>query len=219
MCAVLALGLVACSTTPGAAPTPSTTAPSVSRGGEVDPANINRVRGDLPPGYEIADVAGVGSPVRLWGFGPDWVADPPQCADLANPAVDGSPVQGLSGSGPGGIVYVVVTGSTSAPVNLDPGVVAECGQWTVTSGRSAATVNLIDAPHIDGVATLGMATDAKTAVEGGAETDSEARTFTAYLGDFVAVVAVVTDPGSPSPPLGADFAAALLVETVSALRG
>ena len=64
-----------------------------------------------------------------------------------------------------------------------------------------------------------MVTEAKTVVEGGTETNSRAHTFTAYLGDYLAFVTVVTDPGSPNPPLGQDFAAALLVKTVSALRG
>jgi Domain of unknown function (DUF5642) len=214
----MALCVAACATTPDAGPAAPTTSSTANRAVKVNPANITRVRGELPPGYEVADVPGPASPVRLWGFGPDWTADPPQCAALADPVGDGAGVQGLSGSGPGGIVYAVVTGSPPASLNLDPGVLAECGQWTVTSGRTTATVNLIDPPHIDGVATVGMATDAKTTVEGGIETDSRARTFTAYLDGYVAFVAVVTDPGSPSPALGADFPAALLVKTVSALR-
>ncbi|MBW8711263.1 MAG: DUF5642 family protein, partial [Mycobacterium sp.] len=54
---------------------------------------------------------------------------------------------------------------------------------------------------------------------GGTETRSHADTFTAYLGDYVTFVTVVSDPGSPNPALGQDFAADLLVKTVSALRG
>ncbi|MDT5190689.1 MAG: hypothetical protein QOI28_2940, partial [Mycobacterium sp.] len=36
---------------------------------------------------------------------------------------------------------------------------------------------------------------------------------------YTAYVTVVTDPGSSGPVLDADFAAALLVKTVAALRG
>ena len=64
-----------------------------------------------------------------------------------------------------------------------------------------------------------MDTVAKTVVEGGTETTSTAYTFGAYLGDYLAFVTVVMEPGSPNPPLGQDFAADLLVKTVSALRG
>ena len=116
-------------------------------------------------------------------------------------------------------MHAVVIGSATAPVAFDPAVLIECGQWTVASGDTTGTVNLIEAPPIDGATTVGMATVAKTVVEGGTETTSTASTFSAYLGDYLAFVTVVTDPGSPNPPLGQEFAAELLVKTVSALRG
>jgi hypothetical protein len=64
-----------------------------------------------------------------------------------------------------------------------------------------------------------MSSDATTRVEGGTETHSHADTFTAYLGDYVTYVTVVTDPGTAGPRLDADFAAGLLTKTVTALRG
>jgi Domain of unknown function (DUF5642) len=156
--------------------------------------------------------------VASWGFGPEWLADPPHCAALASPVEVATSTRGWSGSGPGGIVYAVVSGR-QAPVDFDPTLVGSCGHWTLTSGHTTGTVTLVDAPVIEGAATVGMATTATTVVEGGTETNSQAYTFTAYLGEYLAFVTVVTDPGSPNPPLGQDFAAALLVETVSALRG
>src|ERR1700760_4107589 len=94
----------------------------------VNPANITRARSGLPSGYEVADLAGPASPVAFWGLGPGWVAEPPQCGVLAAPATDGSTTKGWSASGPGGIVHAAVVG----PVAFDPGVLADCGQWTVT---------------------------------------------------------------------------------------
>ena len=138
---------------------------------------------------------------------------------LAGPASDGGTTRGWSGSGPGGIVHAVVIGSPTAPVTFDPAVLADCGQWTVISGNTSGIVNLIEAPDIDGADTVGMSTVATTVVEGGSEITSTASTFSAYLGDYLAFVTVVTDPGSPNPPLGQEFAAELLVKTVSALRG
>ena len=186
----------------------------------MDPANITRARGELPAGYEVADVPVPASPIAFWGFGPGWVTEP------AGVRSAGQPVQtmarrrrGWSGSGPGGIVHAVVTGSPTAPVTFDPAVLSQCGQWTVISGNTTGTVNLVEAPPINGAATIGMATVAKTVVEGGTKTTSSASTFSAYLGDYLAFVTVVTDPGSPNPPIGQDFAADLLVKTVSALRG
>jgi Domain of unknown function (DUF5642) len=181
----------------------------------INPSNIKRVRGALPPGYEVADFSGPPSPAGLWGFRPGWAADPPQCAALAQPAGDTARAQGLSGSGAGGIVYAVVT---AAPATLDPALLGECGRWSMTYGHTTAAVRLTDPPHIDGVDTLGMTSTIRTVVESGTETDSQAQTFTAYLGDYVAFVTLVTDPGSPHPPLEPGFAADLLVRTVSALR-
>ena len=83
----------------------------------------------------------------------------------------------------------------------------------------AARVRLIDAPRIDGAETLGMATEITTSVEGGNEIDSRASTFTAYLGDYYAFTTLISDPGSPDPALTPQFAADLLVKSVSALRG
>ena len=199
-------------------PGTSTTAPPAA-GSQVNPANIGRVRGDLPAGYEVADLRGPASPAAFWGFGPGWVTEPPQCGVLAGPATDDATTDGWSGSGPGGIVHAVVTGSPTSPVTFDPAVLAECGHWTVTSGNTTGTVNLIDAPAIEGATTVGMDALARTVVEGGTETTSAVYTFSAYLGDYLAFVTVVADPGSPNPPLGQEFAADLLVKTVSALRG
>lgn len=217
VCALAVLAVVASCGRP-AAPVPSTTESSAAEV-RIDPARIARARGELPPGYEVADVSGPASPVAFWGFGPDWVTEPTACGALAGPAGDGATTHGWSGSGPGGIVHAVVTGSRTAPVTFDATVLADCGQWTVTSGHTTGTVNLVDAPAIDGAATVGMATVATTIVEGGTKTTSTASTFSAYLGDYLAFVTVVTDPGSPGRALGQDFAAALLVKIVSALRG
>jgi hypothetical protein len=202
----------------GPPPTPSSTASSAAEP-QVNPVNIGRVRADLPDGYEVAALSGPASPVAFWGFRPGWITEPPQCGVLAGPATDDATTKGWSGSGPGGIVHAVVTGSPASPVTFDPVVLTECGQWTVMSGNTSGTVNLIDAPAIEGATTVGMDTVAKTVVEGGTETTSAVSTFSAYVGDYLIFVTVVADPGSPNPPLGQEFAADLLVKTVSALRG
>lgn len=212
LCVVTACGA------PEVASPPSQTTTSRAES-QVNPARISRVRGDLPAGYEVADLGGPASPAGFWGFKPGWSTDPPQCGVLAGPATDDATTKGWSASGPGGIVHAAVTGSATSPVAFDPAVLAECGQWTVLSGNTTGTVSLVDAPAIDGATTVGMDTQAKTVVEGGTETASAAYTYSAYFGDYLAFITVVTDPGSPNPPLGQDFAADLLVKTVSALRG
>ena len=186
----------------------------------VDPGNIRRVRRDLPPGYEVTAESGAAAPSAIWGLGRAGVANPARCATLADPAGgDRQGAQSISGSGAGGTVYAVVVAAPTGAVTLDQSVVAQCRQWSMTGGRASARVHLVDSPHIDAAETLGMAAQISTSVEGGNEIDSRASTFTAYLGDYYAFTAVVSDPGSPDPALTPQFAADLLVKTVSALRG
>lgn len=215
--AVVALCVAACGQPPG--PTATSPAAPSNPPVHVQPANIAKVRGDLPTGYEVADIAGRAAPAARWGFGPGWTADPPQCAALADPVTDGAVTRGWSASGGGGIVNAVVTGSPGASVGLDHALIAECAQWNLSAGHTSGNVTFTAAPDIDGVATVGLSTAITTVVEGGTQTRAHADTFIAYLGDYVAFVTVVTDPGSPNPPLGQDFAAEFLVKTVSALRG
>lgn len=202
----------ACAHSPGPGPAP----PASTSTHPVRPANIKRVGRELPPGYEVRGVSDIAAPPAIWGLAGEWTADPPRCAALADP-VDGhfQSSQGVSGSGAGGIIYAVVT---AAPVQLDRALMADCPQWTMAHRRASARVHLIAAPDIDGAATLGMATETTTSVEGGNEISSGTTTFTAYLGDYYAFAAVVTDPGSPHPSLTPQTAAELLVKTVSALR-
>ncbi len=209
-----------------AGPTPATTAPTAATSpspvalAPVDPERIKRVRGDLPADYEVADITGPASLSGFWGFRVGWTAEPTQCAALVESAADPAPqVRGLSGSGAGGIVYVVVQTPSSGAYVFDPALVDQCAQWTMAYGRSSASVSFVDAPPIDGAATVGMVTAIRTVVESGTETDAQADTFSAYVDGHFVFVTVVTDPGLPAPPLPPQFAAELLVKTVSALRG
>lgn len=193
----------------------------------IRPDNIRRVAAELPPGYEVAGVEGVSSPAGSWGLGPRWTADPPQCAALADPGRwRGDPAhagpesgQGVSGSGAGGILYAVVVALPIDPVAANPARIGDCARWAMTNGRATAGIRLIDPPRIDGVETLGMASDTMTSVEGGTKIASRAHTFTTYLGDYYVFTTLVTDPGSAHRPLAPQVAADLLAKTVTALRG
>lgn len=206
-----ALTVTACGAPAPSAPAPTTT----EAAGPIDPSRINRARYELPADYEVADVSGRVAPLAQWGYGPDWSADPPQCGALADPPSDPATVRGWSASGAGGIVYAVAAdGATPA----DSELLAGCATWTMTAGPTTGTVGLVDAPQISGAQTVGMVADTVTVVEGGTETRSHAQTFVVHEGTQLVYVTVVTDPGSPHPPLDADFAADLLARTVTALR-
>jgi hypothetical protein len=214
--------LVGCAQSPAPTASPASSSSSSAqpvRANAINPANIRRVGRELPPGYEVTNVPRAASPLVIWGLGANSAANPSQCMALADPAAGrDQPAQGVSGSGPGGIVDAVVVGVPTG-LRLDHNVVPACAQWELTAGRTIVSVGLADAPHIDGAETVGMVADIKAAVEAGSEIDSRAYTFVAYLGDYYAFTALTTDPGSMLPPLSPQFAADLLVKTVSTLRG
>jgi hypothetical protein len=210
----LALVSTACSQPTDSPPAPSST---TQANPVVDPARIDRARETLPDGYEVSGYSGPPTPFAVWGLRDAPVSDPAQCAALGAPVVDASTAKGWSASGPGGIVYAVVADGAGPPP--DASVQADCRLWTAVSGRTTGTVTERAAPEIEAADTVGMSTAAVTLVEGGTETHSQADTFVAYLGRYLCFVAVVTDPGSPHDTLGPGFAADLLAETVSTLRG
>ncbi|KUH92832.1 hypothetical protein AU188_13960 [Mycobacterium sp. IS-3022] len=205
-----------CAAACGAPSDPPDHVPSADVPPQINPARIERARSELPAGYEVSDLEGPIGPITAWGYGAQWSTEPPTCAALVDPAAGAPNTSGWSASGPGGIVYAAVA---DAAGHVDPVTIDECGRFTVAGGRTTGTVTLGPAPVIDDAPTVALATASATVVEGGSETRSHADTVTAYLGDHVAFVAVVTDPGSPNPQLGSAFAATLMRETVSALRG
>ena len=84
-------------------------APAPSAGAaahHVDPANIRRVRRDIPPGYEMTTVSDVTAPPGIWGLGGAGVATPPRCAALADPA--------------GGMLGVILAAQRAVILGLDP---------------------------------------------------------------------------------------------------
>jgi len=214
----LCLGMVVCLTAcaaPESPPASSTSSAPTARVA-VNPANIKRIRSALPSGYEIADVVGPVSVAGVWGFGPGWSADPARCAALADPAPGEAEARGYSASGQGGTVYVVVAGAPAAP---DAGLLAECARWTMTFAHTTGEVTVVDPPRIDGADTVALTASTRTVVESGRQTDGQASTAQAYLDGHVVFVTLVTDPGSPYPPLNSRFITDLLTETVTELRG
>lgn len=221
VCATLLIAACAEPPAPVVSPSPS------AHGTGVHPANIKRMGRELPPGYEVTSgMAVAAAPRVIWGLkaeAPLITTKPPQCATLADPGNGRGQAQGVSGSGSGGIVNAVVVAlpALPGPVAPDHNLLAGCARWTMTdahTGHIEADVHLIDAPHIEGADTVGMVADTRTSVESGAEIDSRTTTFVAYLGDYYAFTTVTTDPGSVLPALTPQFAADLLVKTVSALR-
>jgi hypothetical protein len=216
---VLTLAIAACGRPPAREPSAAPTKSAPARIVVVNPANIKRVVRDLPPGYEVTTgIPSAASPRVIWSLGDDLQAKPARCGRLADPGNGrDQSAQGVSGSGTGGIVDAVVV-ALPGPVGFPADLVTACSRWSETAGGTVVHVQLTDAPHIDGVDTVGMVADVKSSVESGTEIDSRTYTFTAYLGNYYAFTTLTTDPGSALPVLPPQFAADLLAKTVSTLR-
>ncbi|ASW89313.1 DUF5642 family protein [Mycobacterium marseillense] len=214
----LTLAVAGCAHPPAPKPSAVPAKPSPSNT-TVNPANIKRIVRDLPPGYEVSTgIPSAASPRVIWSLGDDLQSKPVKCGALADPGNGrDQSAQGVSGSGSGGIVNAVVVG-LPGPVDFPEDLLTACPRWSETAGNTVAHAHLTDAPHIDGVPTVGMVTDVKSSVESGTEIDSRVYTFTAYLGNFYAFTTLTTDPGSALPVLPPQFAADLLAKTVSTLR-
>ena len=189
--------------------------PQTSSSSTLSPAGISRVRAALPAGYEIGDLEGPVSAAGLWGFGAGWVADPPPCMPLADPAPTDRAARGLSASGRGGTIFVLVAAADGPP---RPDVLSECGGWTMAFGHTIAEVTRTRNPSIAGADTLAWQAVARTVVESGNATITHTSGAVAYFDHHVAVVILVTDPGSPHPPLDPGFATGLLATAVTELR-
>ena len=216
---VLTSAIASCGHTPARAPSATPTKSAPASGVAVNPANIKRVVRNLPSGYEVTTgIPSAASPRVIWSLGDDLQAKPAKCGTLADPGNGrDQSAQGVSGSGSGGIVGAVVV-ALPGPVDFPEDLVTSCAQWSETAGRNLEHVHRTDAPHIDGVDTVGMVADVKSSVESGTEIDSRTYTFTAYLGNYYAFTTLTTDPGSALPVLPPQFAADLLAKTVSTLR-
>lgn len=213
----VAAGLSGCAHNPSPPDPVSTSSSARVVSSHIDPGNLKRVRSALPADYEIAELTGPVSVAALWGFGAGWESRPEQCAVVADPAPDDPAARGLSASGPGGTIYVIVA-ATSEVVASNAEILEVCRQWTMTFSHTTGAVELTQAPAIEGAATLSSALTARTAVESGMETDTEISTASAYLDGFVVTVTLLTDPGSRHAPLDPHFVNDLLGKTVTALR-
>jgi len=202
-----AMTVVSCAACGQSNPAPRPTA--VAR--PADPAGIDRIRTRLPADYEIAPLPTPAAPATFWGVAPGWSADPAPCGEPAN--VGAGAHRGWSASGPGGIVYALVTASTEPAADLR----TQCTQWSL-GGRSTGTVVMADGPPIPAVPTVSLTADITTRVENGTETHSHARTLLGYTDGLAISVTVVTDPGAGAARLSEQVPVELLGAAVQAIR-
>ena len=104
---------------------------------------------------------------------------------------------------------------TSTPVSVDLAVVDKCRHVSFSGAGVRGVVDVVDAPHIDGVATVGKHRQLQTAVGSG-----ELYTYVAYLGDYLVMVTANPLPAAnqPVPPVNVQRAQQFLTDAVAAVR-
>ncbi|MEY8014829.1 MULTISPECIES: DUF5642 family protein [Mycobacterium] len=147
--------------------------------------------------------------------------DPANCAKVAvgpdmPPDLKGN-MAAVSAEGKGNR-FVVIAVETSAPVPLaEPG--KDCAKVAFSGPQLRGGIEVVDAPHIDGVHTLGTHRVLQAVVAGAART-GELYDYSAQFGDYQVIVIAnpLVIPDQPVAPVDTDRARDLLVKAVAAVR-
>jgi hypothetical protein len=148
--------------------------------------------------------------------------DPANCAKVSAGPDMPADVQGnmaaVSAEGNGNrFVVIAVETSTQMPFN-DPG--KDCSKVAFAGGQVRGGIEVVDAPRIDGVRTLGVHRVLQAAVAGGPRT-GELYDYCAQFGDYQVIVIAnpLVLPDQPVAKVDTQRARDLLVKAVSAIRG
>jgi Domain of unknown function (DUF5642) len=143
--------------------------------------------------------------------------EPPDCAQYAWTLPSGlkGNIASVSAEGAGNR-FIAMALETSEPVPYDSTIVDKCRHVTFGGQNVRGVVDVIDAPHIDGVQTLGKHRELHTAAASG-----ELYTYVAYLDTTLVVVTAnpLLAPNQPVPPVNVQRAQRLLTDSVAAVRG
>lgn len=148
--------------------------------------------------------------------------DPASCAKAAvgpdmPPGLQGN-MAAISAEGNGNrFVAIAMETSTALPVN-DPG--KDCARVGFAGAQLRGAIEVVDAPHIDGVHTQGVHRVLQALLQGAART-GELYDYSAQFGDYQVIVIAnpLVIPGQPVAKVDTQRARDLLVKAVAAVRG
>jgi hypothetical protein len=192
---------------------------------KADIAKVLDVKSDFGPQFKVSTVAPTGIDPRLLAqqpLPPGTVFDPPGCAKVA----EGTTLpQGLKGNmaattaeGDGNRFIAIALETSEALTTPDPG--DACKKVAFAGGGVRGLVEVVEAPAIDGVKTLGTHRVLQTMVNGKPATGE----IYNYLADFSTFRVIVTanplvEPNKPVTPVDTQRARDLLAAAVKAVRG
>jgi hypothetical protein len=190
-----------------------------------DIAKVAQVKSSFGPEFKVADINERAIDPKLLSARklPEGLTfDPANCAKAAlgpdmPPDLQGN-MAAVSAEG-NGDRYVVIAVETSKPVPVnDPG--KDCTKIAFSGAQVRGGLEVIDAPHIDGVHTQGVHRVLQAVVASGPRT-GELYDYSAQFGDYQVIVIanplVVAD--QPVAKVDTQRARDLLVKAVAAIRG
>jgi hypothetical protein len=189
-----------------------------------DIAKISTLRSSFGPAFKVSDVPPTGiDPKLLAGQKlPDGLRfAPPDCAksitEQAIPPNAKGNMAAVSAEGDGNrFIVIAVETNEPVPVNV-PG--PDCQKVSFDGGAIRGTVEVVEAPKIDGVQTLGVHRVLQTTVNGQPRT-GEVFNLSAHFGHYQVLVTAnpLVLPDKPLVPVDTQRARELLVAGVNAIR-
>lgn len=150
--------------------------------------------------------------------------DPSDCEKLATgqrlPTGTQGKTAAVSADGKGNRLIAIAVSAT-ATVPYDATLAEKCKHVSFTAGNVTGTVDVVDAPQINGAQTSGRHRQFQITARG-KERNNELYTYSAYFGNSVVIVdaSPVRVRGQQQPsPVDTDRAQQLLTDAVSAMRG
>lgn len=213
--------VIACAATLTACGSAESSEPDLSH---ADIANIKNVRSNFPPSFKVSEIAPTGIDPKLLQTQPlpEVTFDPADCEQFAKQQMLPEGVQGnmaaLVAEGEGNR-FIAIAVETSEPVpGNDPG--PNCQAVAYSGAGQRGLVEVVEAPMIDGVHTLGAHRVVQTTVDGKTRT-GELYNYVARFGRFTVIVTAnpLVLPDKPTVPVDTKRAADLLTAGVSAVEG
>lgn len=188
-------------------------------------ANVTQVKSNFGSEFKVKDVAPTGIDPKILApqkIPPGMTFEPTDCSKFAEgqtfpPGLKGNMAAAVAeGAGQRFIVLAVET-SEPIPVN-DPS--DACKQVKFTGPGSRGQIDVVEAPKIDGIPTLGTHRVVQTSVQGHSRT-GELYNYVASFGPYLVIVTAnpLVLPDKPVTPVDTAKARDLLTAAVTAVRG
>jgi hypothetical protein len=190
-----------------------------------DIAHVADVKSSFGSQFKVTSVGPTGIDPRLLGPQPlpqGMTFDPADCAKAASQQVVPAGVKGnmaaTTAEGDGNRFIAMAVETSEAVPRDDPA--QNCRKVGFTGPGVRGLVEVVDAPHIDGVHTLGTHRVLQTTVEGKPRT-GELYNYIASFGAFTVIVTAnpLVLPDKPVAPVNTQRARDLLSAAVAAVKG